>query len=345
MYSRRARPTLRLLREDLTSGWESPYPQRALEEGRLDDLPPMSEQPHPIVQKAMDSFGEDPSKDNFVRPIASSTRLRILEIKQSQWRGGVWQDPETDICWLVVAGLAKGNHRDADDFYERVRRENEFGDPSQWLPDSEDKRLLKRETAARLRTEWELNIQRDVLNALKIVHTGGAHRLNIDHPIPGKGPFSSIEISVDPERGDETNDDSSGSHVLDTDDIIVEFTPEKQYASTELFWSLITRVLISIEPPHQNWDRFGNTFSNMGEPGAWTQRIEDLSELVDANLLALSESGIHSHYAHRKHLAGKTIAGEAVRSLCGTYFVPTQDHEALPKCPICQERFSLLPER
>jgi Protein of unknown function (DUF3039) len=31
------------------------------------------------------------------------------------------------------------------------------------------------------------------------------------------------------------------------------------------------------------------------------------------------------------------------RPLCGAYFVPTQDHEALPPCPTCQERFGALP--
>lgn len=41
-----------------------------------------------------------------------------------------------------------------------------------------------------------------------------------------------------------------------------------------------------------------------------------------------------SHYAYREHLAGKTINSEAVRCLCGAFFVPTQkDHVQLPPCP------------
>lgn len=110
VHHRRARPTLRVLREDLTSGWESANPRRALADHRLTDLHPLSELPHPIIAKAANSFGADDAQDNYVGPVMSSTRLRLLEIKQSQWRGGVWEDPEMQVCWLVISGLAKGGH-------------------------------------------------------------------------------------------------------------------------------------------------------------------------------------------------------------------------------------------
>jgi hypothetical protein len=47
-----------------------------------------------------------------------------------------------------VAGLAKGEHQDHDDFYVRVKRENDKGDPDRWLPTNGDHRLLKQEVAA-----------------------------------------------------------------------------------------------------------------------------------------------------------------------------------------------------
>src|SRR6185437_12319775 len=107
---RRARPTLRLIQEDLTAGWESPQPRRLLAEGIPDALHPLSELPHPIVTKAMESFGPEAANDNHVGPIAASTQLRLMEVKTGQWRGGVWKDPGTGVHWLVVAGLAKGGH-------------------------------------------------------------------------------------------------------------------------------------------------------------------------------------------------------------------------------------------
>jgi hypothetical protein len=132
MHSRRARPTLRVLKEDLTSDWASPHPQRHLARGwkSYKDLHPLSELPHPIVTKAAESFGADPADDNYVGPISSSTHIRLLEIKNSQWRGGVWEDTTSGVCWLLVAGLAKGGHEDRDDFYQRIKRGNDVGNPS-----------------------------------------------------------------------------------------------------------------------------------------------------------------------------------------------------------------------
>lgn len=323
-----------MLREDLTAGWESPQPLRLLSEGAHAELHPLSELPHPIIAKAMVSFGADPADDNYVGPIASSTRLRLLEIRNSQWRGGVWEDPDSGVCWLLVAGLAKGGHEDRDDFYIRVRRENDSGDPTQWLPTEADLRLLKQETAVRLRTEWELDVQRAIRDALREVHSGGTHRIEVDHPISTEGALAHIDLSITAVREDG----------YEADEIVLEITPSRQYAGSNLLWELTVRVLISIDPPEQSWDRYKDTYSNIGEPGAWATRVVELDRLVEAHELAVSEPGSTSHYTHSKHLAGSTVRGNAVRALCGVYFVPTQDHEALPQCPACQERLAELPE-
>ncbi|MGP5111970.1 DUF3039 domain-containing protein, partial [Corynebacterium casei] len=39
-----------------------------------------------------------------------------------------------------------------------------------------------------------------------------------------------------------------------------------------------------------------------------------------------------------------TVEGSGVRSMCGVYFVPSQDHGALPSCSTCEEMYSLLPK-
>lgn len=333
MHNRRARPTLRVLREDLTSGWDSPHAHRALKDGRLLDLHPLSELPHPIIAKAVDSFGPNATDDKFVGLIAAATRVRLLEIKQSQWRGGVWQDPDLGVCWLVIAGLAKGGHHDHDDFYKRIDREEQTGDPAHWLPTEQDIRLLKQETASRLRTEWELGIQSAALDALRVVHAGGNHRIDVSHPVPDHGLIARIDLTVTVIR----------DHDYETDEVLLEITPEPRYAGTQLLWQLTTRFLISIEPPEQGWDRYRQTYSTIGEPGNWTQRISTLESLVDAKQLAASEPGMTSHYTHREHLAGRTINGNAVRALCGTFFVPMQDHDKLPTCPTCEQRLAELP--
>jgi hypothetical protein len=217
-----------VLQEDLTSDWESAQPRRALADGRIAELHPLSEPPHPIIAKAVDSFGDSEADDHYVGPIANATRLRLLEIKNSQWRGGIWQDPQLGVCWLVVAGLAKGGHQDRDDFYKRIERENEAGDPTLWLPTEQDKRLLKQETAARIRTEWELDAQHLVLAALRVVHTGGTHRIEISHPVPDKGTFAHIDLTVAAVREDG----------YEADEVEIEILPEDRYAGSALLWQL-----------------------------------------------------------------------------------------------------------
>jgi len=130
----------------------------------------------------------------------------------------------------------------------------------------------------------------------------------------------------------------------EADEVELEIIPEGRFAGSALLWQLTIRVLISVNPPEQGWDRFGDTYSNIGEPGAWTKRVEDLSAFVGAHALAVSEAGSTSHYTHRQHLAGQTIKGDAVRALCGAYFVPTQDHDSLPECPTCVDRLAQLPD-
>ena len=333
MHSRRARPTLRLLAEDLTAGWDSPQPARQLTSHAYDELHPLSELPHPIIAKATESFGPIAENDSFVGPIASSTTLRLLEIKAGQWRGGVWRDPETGVHWLVVAGKAKGEHQDRDDFYQRVQRENDNGDPNRWLPTDHDTHLLKQETAARLVTEWELSVQRQMLDALRAVQAGGSTRVTVSHPHPDKGTLAQLTLVVTPVR--ETD--------YKADEIELEVNTVMPYAGSHLTWHLTVRVLISVSPPEQGWDRYKDTYTNIAEPGEWTRRVTELESLVADGKLAESEPGQHCHYAHREHLAGRTIEGQAVRALCGAFFVPIQDHEKLPRCPQCEERYNELP--
>lgn len=333
MHHRRARPTLRLLREDLTAGWDSPRPLRLLAEGNSDELHPLSELPHPIIAKAVESFGADPGDDNFVGPIASSTELRLREIKIAQWRGGVWEDPDTGVCWLVVAGLAKGDHQDHDDFYQRVERETNGGNAKQWLPTADDARLLKQETAARLLTEWELDLQAQVLAALREVDRGGSTRFDVTHPIADQGPMATLNLEVAAVR-------ESG---YEADEIELEIAVAPRFAGSQLAWQLTIRALISLSPPEQGWDRYKDCYTNIAEPGAWTARAAQLADLVERHELAQSEPGRHSHYTHRQHLAGSTIEGRGVRALCGVFLVPTQDHAALPQCPECESRHAELP--
>jgi hypothetical protein len=195
-------------------------------------------------------------------------------------------------------------------------------------------RLLKRETASRLIAEWELRVQEEMLGALREVQTGGSIRFEIPHPYPDKGVLATVTLEVALVR----------EQAFEADEIILDVIPAPGNAGTHLAWQLKTRLLITVSPPEQEWDSYRTTYSNIAEPGTWSARVAELEALVANRELAESEPGRHSHYTHRKSLAGSTIEGHAVRALCGTYFVPTQDHQKLPVCTDCEQRYSALPK-
>ena len=184
-------------------------------------------------------------------------------------------------CRLVVAGLAKGAHQDRDDFYKCVQRANGSGDLRAWLPTQDDLRLLKQETAARIRTQWELDTQRLIRDALGAIHSGGSRRIKIGHPVAGKGNIAQLDLSVTTVRESD----------YEADEINLDITPGTGFSGSNLLWQLTTRVLISISPPEQSWDRYKDTYSNIDEVNAWAERIAQLDELVASNLLAESVPG------------------------------------------------------
>ena len=124
---------------------------------------------------------------------------------------------------------------------------------------------------------------------------------------------------------------------------LVDVTPETLRGS-DLMWQLTKRILISLNPPEHEWDRHGDGFSNIAEPGAWQDRVRELGALVSQGELATSLPGSHSHYAHRQHIAQCTVEGLAVRAACGVFFVPTQDHASMPVCRECSEHMDALPK-
>lgn len=333
MESRRARPTLRVLQDDLRAGWKSPHAQPQAGVGGLDLLSPLSELPHPIIQKALESFGDDPQLDNYVGRIRSSTHFTLLEIKAGQWRGAVWIDPDTGTCWLVAAGLAKGGHADRDDFYERVKRANDSGEISRWLPTDDDRRQLKRETAARLLPEWELTIQRLVLESLRTASGSGTAVFALPHPADPNGRFGECTLTV-------TQVHEPG---FEREELVVEIVLENEFRASHLGWQATIRVLISISPPETSWDRFEDTYSTIGEIESHVSRIDQLQAITSEGQVAQSNPNDTAHYTHRRNLALSSVEGLGVRSMCGIYFVPSRDHDSLPKCPVCEERYNQLP--
>lgn len=335
MYShrRRSRPTLRVLQEDLASGWASPAPRRILDADRFEDLHPLSELPHPIISKAAESFSDDDDADNPRGLIRSSPSIPLHEIKIQQWRGAVWEDPETGVHWLVKAGLAKGGHNDTDDFYQQIERAEQHNTITTWLPVAIDRRLLRQESAAFILSRWERGLQAKVQAVLSHVGSGGQSEMRIQHPVENDSDIASALITVCPVRDEDYS----------ADEIVVEVDTDDAYKASDLEWTMITRILTAIHPPVQAWDRFRNSFSTIDVPGAWINRAELLTDLNSHGELAELQPGAYRHYSHKPHIADSSVNGAGIRALCGIFFVPHEDHAALPMCPDCSARWSTLP--
>lgn len=327
MHRRHARPTLRVIDEDLRSGWGSPAPRRLLEGDAYEALHPLGELQHPIIRQASESISATPAEDIVEGSIKGIEQLRLLEIKTSQWRGALWEDPKTGVHWLVSAGLAKGGHQDHEDFYKQLHRKR---NPTSLLPTDDDQKLLKRETAARLFLEWELNIQAKITESLReICIAGGERRTEIGSALPGGPSIAGLILEVEP------HPDGNGDDIY----VTLEPTPHSDEA-----WQAALRVLITINPPTQDWDNDGRgNFFMLAQAGALEQRAQALQELAERQVLASPEPGKHAHWAHKEHLAEKSVNGKAVRALCGTFFVPLQEHKTLEECPQCKARYQDIP--
>ncbi len=318
-----ARPTLRLLAE-LLEGWADPHEKRAIAECRWDDVQPLTRLSHPILVKSRSLLDAEPVAD---RIIACSRDLRLVEVRTSQWRAGVWLDSE-GVQWVVAAGLAKGGHRDHEDFYQRLERqcETERGRRA-LLPTDEDARLLKRETAARTFTDWELAVQTLAIDLLVGALHRGRHRAMVPHPTRTS---SLTEVELEFVTGD------------GVEEFVLSFIGNTRQG-THLAYVLERRLLISIAPPEQEWDLAGGIYSAMEEPGHCARQIERLRDASRERRLLNSIRGHVAHRVHRRHIGDSSVDGRAVRSLCGVYFVPLTDPDALPECEECAWRCKQFP--
>lgn len=303
--------------------------RRAVAERRWQDLHPLTELPHPLLRKAAELYGADSADDPAPRPIACSGDLKLQELRNSQWRGGLWTDPETGVRWICVAGLAKGGHRDCGDFYQWLESVVARTGGSGLLPTDHDRALFKAEKAAWLITQWELRTQRETAVGLEQAGKSGSFRWNLFHPTR-TAPIGTAELTV--------------STADDCEELVLEIRADHRFSTSNLGWLLTTRILISLSPPVQSWDRYAATFSTIAEIGYCDSQVDRLREAADRDELLPPEPGTTCHRVHTDHLATATVEGTARRALCGVFFVPTQDHTALAECPECAARYGSLPQ-
>ncbi|BCN51607.1 DUF3039 domain-containing protein [Prescottella equi] len=323
---RRARPTLKVL-STLNAGWENPIRQRAVTARNWDALHPFPDLEHPLILKSAETYGDDPANDPAPQHISCARDFRLLKVRSGQWRGAIWEDPESGSRWLVAAGLAKGGHSDRDDVYEQLAAVIDRGRGGELLPTEEDRRLHKLECAAWAMTAWGLAIQGRIRVALVQLGSASSAAFEVPHPRSGE-LYATVEINCI------TDDPELEEYVVDI------HWPGNQQTSP-LAWEMIQRVLTSIAPTAQQWDTADGVYSQYAEVGHRVKRIGELFAAETAKELLAAEPGKVSHYTHRTHIARSTVEGKAVRAMCGVHFVAVQDHHGMPLCPECAALFSL----
>lgn len=321
-HAKTARPTLRLLKEDLPERWTDVNDRRAAFAGHWNDLHPFASVGHPVIAKCAEYLGDDPSDDMTTQVIACSGNLRLTEVGAGQWRAGVWTDPDTGVRWILAAGLAKGDHKDHDDFYEKLKARVARDNGDSLKPTEDDQKLLKKESIARALLNWELELQSMAAELLAEALDGETQRQSIPHPL-GKEDIGQVEIIYSSYDGCE--------------DLVIEFLLADSYRGGDIGWTATTCILNALWPPEQDWDRVHDSHSILLEENSLSVHLKVLQEENRQERLVAGRRGDNSHYTHEKHLTDRTIQGSSVRSLCGVFFVPMQDHNKLPTCPTCTE--------
>lgn len=169
-------------------------------------------------------------------------------------------------------------------------------------------------------------MQCSLRDALVEVKDGGVCQFDLDDPVRDGMSLATVSVEV------------TLFHEADyqAEETLVTIELDQRHRSSNLGFHVINRVLITVCPPYQEWDTVGSEYSIIAEPGTLAKQLVTLNEHVANDTLCSEVAGTESHYTHRDDLTERTVQGQAIRSLCNRYFVPTQDHEALPVCQECE---------
>ncbi|WJZ01666.1 DUF3039 domain-containing protein [Corynebacterium freiburgense] len=337
MTNLRARPTLRVLDEDLNV------------DGRFSSLveqlrcnPSASQSicdiDHPIIRKAGQCFGDDPTCDMKTGIVKGATRYTVYKLRESQWRGGVWKDAE-GVNWLIIAGLAKGEHEDYNDIYKKIARAHKNEKTADLLkPRDEDYAILKAENVVRRLHKWKLTVQEATKNCVEESMSCSTASFDIVFPpelattrVESERILSKVTIQFEA--------DDSGIFELE-----VLFEPNLKWRNSGIFEVLKIQVLNSILPPLHRWDLINDCrFFTLDEEKVWQERLQALKTAVEKKVLQPTVKDPNSHYLHKADIVESSINGTAQRALCGVYVVSTRNADAIEPCPECQRIYNQLP--
>lgn len=306
---------------------------------QLKKLPPLSQLRHPLIL-AFDARYSGDDDTGVLRETISAVDDRpwFKQTYSSRWRGAavVLTEEEEETVWLGAAGY----HREGspEDFYEDFGRRCRSGSDA-FLPTDEDATLRRIERKVARLDAWKLQLHLTALVLLDAAVTNPENTYNAAVLSPGSAELMTLSITV-------VHTDVDG---ITARELIVELVPAGWEHPT-LCKMASTIVTSAIDPQPEAW-----TASPLNDNAVshWTVLTEDAMSAAraaaDSGKLSADvrpgevRLGTVAHYSHRDHIAYASVHGEAVRAMCGHWFVPMTDHESKPICATCQEEYANTP--
>lgn len=328
------RPTVRCYTNDLNTDWDSAT-HRAMAENDNVSVP-VVDLKHPIVRKAKEDFPADSSGNDVAREsISGLTNPVWWKVKiGARWRGAVWEDPDTGQAWLCAAGYRREG--EGSDFYKAFMGAVQSGGPEQFMPTEADQERLADEQKEDVLERWERALAGQARAAATSLFSegGGSAEINIISPQDDETPIATITVEL-------LVEDLDDDPMLD----VVVSTGCRDFSQLAFVQWAEMVALTAIEPHEQSW-------ASLPVGGVSTVSLSAYGDEVDQLVASWGRSGPVgevvmgdvAHYAHTSRLTQSTVEGRAVRSVCGTWFVPRQDHDVKEQCPYCAAVVRALPE-
>lgn len=305
---------------------------------------------HPVVEHAKAIFR--PDRDSSLAPVKiSDVRPTCYRIKTSRIRGVAYVDADNQV-WVIAAGVRKS--KDRVDFYQEFMRRC-GADPSWWLPTEADYTSLKQDVKANRLLEWRLGLYEQVSSGLE--HLGKSQP-----PVAEGDPSFTIDLDeIIPHLSDHISAVSLPSVSVSLITLGGEEPLGFEVSQGQVFDDRIRDLCLlgvetiaaAIYEGEQAWSKDGLT--PKGEP----QFVLEFNDEISVGTVLNREHsarppdwfkpGTTHHYAvevegesHIQSVADAIAYGETVFALCGTTFVPRQDHSNLKPCPRCTTVRDLL---
>ncbi len=320
---------------------------RAIEDGRFEDLPELNEIIHPAVLHLLDVFSPEHEFEGSRPTISKLGYPPVYKLKTSQYRGAVHVDQE-GRAWLIAVGIRRDG--DVDDFYESI------DDQASLLPTEADQKRLRVEDARRRLREWRREICLATVHAVAQSSTDGSE-VTVDLPPLGtKVPAGQLSIQV-------YRLDYSGLSIASSD-VGSENVPAEVNIDVRLGgWehkaardAALLCVACVIAPSEEQWDATPGPAGVSYTADCTESRLEQLmliSQLNDRHDMTELMAEVvpdcvapvsQGHVVPKSTLVDALVDGNAVRALCGQWFVPRQDPGDMPRCEDCVDAHSAVME-